>query len=503
MLFMIFNDLKKLYLFIENNALKSNTMKRIFLCFFVVVLSLSINAKVVLPQIIGDNMMLQQNTRANIWGWDKADRMITVATTWSNETYTVKTGKDGRWLVKIKTPAASYKVYEITISDGDKTTIRNVLVGEVWFASGQSNMEMPLNGFWNCPIAKSNEVIALSGENEKRIRFVKIPKTPATTPQDSVPGKWVECTPENAPDFSATAYFYADFLTHALNVPVGIIDCNWGGSRVESWSNRELCEEYGEDLSNSIVMASFDAPNNWTRPLAMFNGMLHPLVNYTIKGFIWYQGESNVGHADQYVQRFSNMIQLWRSLWEEGDIPFYYCQIAPWLYGDGADGISSALLREAQYNAQKVIPNSGMICTNDLVQPYELSNIHPSDKQDVGMRLAFMAMNRTYGVTSISCYGPEYKSMEVKGNSVALTFDYVNNGYNRTEGIVGFEVAGADQKFYPATQVAVDPNSHIITVKCNDVVQPVAVRYCFTNTAIGNLKNTRGLPVVPFRTDRW
>jgi len=234
----------------------------------------------------------------------------------------------------------------------------------------------------------------------------------------------------------------------------------------------------------------------------MYNAMIRPLIHYTIKGFIWYQGESNVGHHQVYAERLANMVNLWRKDWGLGDLPFYYVEIAPWIYGDGETGTSGALLREAQFKAQFQIPNSGMISTNDLVEDYEKTNIHPRNKIDVGKRLAFMALSQTYGHTGVAGHGPEYKSMEIKGGKIYLSFNHAENGFSRTVGINGFEIAGDDRIFHPA-KVEVDLNNRILIVSNENIPNPVAVRYCFKNFQIGNLYNTRELPVVPFRTDNF
>lgn len=462
------------------------------------IFSNSIGAKVLLPEILSDNMVLQQNAKVNLWGKSDPGKTIEIRPSWTSEITKVKVDPKGNWKVSVVTPSASFTPYSISISDGEKVMLNNILVGEVWFASGQSNMEMPLNGFWNNPVLKANETIAMAGQNEG-IRFVTIPKTAAMEPQETVKGMWQECTPENAPGFSATAYYFALTLYRALHVPVGIIVSSWGGSRVESWTSREILETYPDvDLSEKAI----NSLNPMFRPMLMYNGMIHPLIHYTIRGFIWYQGEANVGKHDVYAERLANMVDLWRKDWGQSSLPFYYVEIAPWIYGDGETGTSGALLREAQFKAQSLIPNSGMISTNDLVEDYEKNNIHPRNKIDVGKRLAFMALSQTYGHTGVAGHGPEYKSMEIKDGKIHLSFDHAENGFSRTVGINGFEIAGDDRIFHPA-KVEVDVNNRILIVSNENIPNPIAVRYCFKNFQIGNLYNTRELPVVPFRTDNF
>ncbi|WP_300724830.1 sialate O-acetylesterase [uncultured Bacteroides sp.] len=455
-------------------------------------------AKVLLPEILSDNMVLQQNTEVKLWGTAKAGAEVKVTPSWSKQTYTVKADKDGKWLLKVATPAASYDTYSITFSDGEDTTLQNILIGEVWFCSGQSNMEMPLNGFWNCPIEGANEMIATAGQ-WKGIRVATIEKNGQLEPVDNCKGSWKVSNPANAPAFSATAFNFATLVNQVLDVPIGIINCSWGGSMVEGWLPASIVKTYPDiDLKRDIRK---EEPHDWWHylsPTLMYNGMLHPLENYTIKGYLWYQGESNVGKHDTYAERLKTMVELWRKEWGQGELPFYYVEIAP--YGAGKT-TGSALLREAQFKAQSIIPNSAMICTNDLVEPYEAWNIHPKDKKTVGHRLAYLALEKTYGIQGIRSVGPVYRSMEVKDNTIILSFDNADDGFNRMKGMEGFEVAGNDHVFYPAQAEVYDNNK--IRVSCPDVANPVAVRYAFRDFQVGNVKNMRELPLYPFRTDNW
>lgn len=364
-------------------------MKKLILSLICLAAAWGAAAKVELPEIIGSDMVLQQNAQCRLWGWADPRATVRIETSWGAEC-TVRSDADGRWSARVNTPAGSYEPQQVTIVSGERVVLDNVLIGEVWFAGGQSNMEMPLRGFNNCPIAGANEIIARAGSMRDRLRYVKIPLTAAYTPQDRVPGKWRPCTVETAPDFTATGYFFAELLADVLHVPVGIVDCTWGGTRVEGWTNREILETYPDiDLTEKGIEATTD----WLRPMVMYNAMLHPVAGYTVRGFLWYQGESNVNQYKDYAVRLSNMVGLWRSLWKQGDIPFYYVEVAPFAYGSG----NGPYLREAQWEARELIPNSGLICTNDLVEPYEATNIHPKNKREVGHRLAYMALNKTYG----------------------------------------------------------------------------------------------------------
>lgn len=469
-------------------------MKRFILLLCGLAAAWNASAKISLPEIIGSDMVLQQNASARLWGWTDPNTEVRITTSWGGGA-TVRSDGTGRWLAEVRTPAGGYEPQRITLSDGEETVLENILVGEVWFAGGQSNMEMPLCGFWACPVEGSNEIIARAGALRGRIRYVKIPKTAAMTPQPRVAGRWQEFTCETAPWCSATGFFFAEQLNATLDVPVGIIDCSWGGSRVEGWLDRATLESYPDEPLTEEAIGGF--AYDYLRPLVMFNGMLYPLTDYTIRGFIWYQGESNVGRHDVYAERLAQMAALWRRLWREGDIPFYFVEIAPYDYGSGA----SPYLREAQWRAAELIPESGIVSTADLVEEYERPNIHPKNKRGVGRRLAYMALNRTYGFRSISCDSPQYASMEVRDGKAYVAMKYAGEGYDRMTDLRGFEICGADRVFRPATaEIGPWPEYRLI-VSSPEVPDPVAVRYAFGDFAPGNLGNTHGLPVAPFRTD--
>ena len=466
-------------------------MKKMLLLLFGLAAAWSVAAKVSLPDAIGSNMVLQQNTNVKLWGWADPHAAVKVVASWGAKA-SAKSDGEGRWEVTLKTPAGSYEPQRITVASGDKRVLDNVLIGEVWFCSGQSNMDMPLGGYWNGLVEGGNEAIACADAQRGRIRFLKVAYSQGYTPQERVPGAWNEFTTATAARCSATAYFFAEMLSRALDVPVGVIDSSWGGSRIECWTPREALETYPDiDLSEKAIAELPD----YMRPMAMYNAMVYPLTRYTVRGFLWYQGESNVGRYMDYAARLADMVSLWRGLWAQDDLPFYYVEIAPFEYGNG----KSPYLREAQCRAQELIPNSGMICTNDLVEPYEFCNVHPKNKRDVGYRLAFMALNKTYGMKEIACQSPQYESMEIRDGKARIRFKYMDQGFNRMADIRGFEICGADKVFYPAD--AVVENQFALVVSSEKVPEPVAVRYCFRDFQPGNLADTRELPVVPFRTD--
>lgn len=457
-------------------------------------------AKVILPDILSDNMVLQQQADARLWGWANPNATVTVRTSWNDKVYQTKTDKEGKWCIAVSTPKASYTAHAIEISDGTPVTLGNVLIGEVWLCSGQSNMEMPLAGFYNCPIEGANEEIALASR-WKGIRVATIERDGHTKPVDRCRGKWEISCPQNAPHFSATAFFFAQMVNKVLDIPVGIINCSWGGSTVEGWLPKEIVSAYPDiDLKRDIRKPTPDWWN-YTSPTIMYYGMLQPLQNYTIKGFLWYQGEANVKKYKTYAGRMKTMVELWRKEWGLGELPFYYVEIAP--YGS-TKWTGRALLRETQYKAESLIPNSAMVCTNDLVEPYEMNNIHPKDKKHVGERLAYQALAKTYRIQGIEADSPAFRTMTIEGNVAVLEFNHAESGFNRMNGMTGFEMAGEDHIFYPAQgEVKWENQKNRIRVTCDKVAKPVAVRYGFRDFLPGNVTNLRGLPLIPFRTDNW
>lgn len=474
--------------------MKKQLIPLLLLCY-----AATLGAKVKLHSLVGDNMIVQQQTDVRLWGTARAGAEIKVTPSWSGQTSTCRADAQGHWLLTVKTPQASMSPYEITFDDGEPLTVKNVLVGEVWLASGQSNMEMPLKGYANyCVKDAAQEIINAS--STPQVRMFNVPHKQEYEPQTECGGSWMVPSIETAPEFSATAWFFAKSLSQALGLPVGIINCTFGGSTVESWTNRELLETY-PDIS--LKPEDHAKMKYWLRPLLMYNGMLKPLQNYTIKGIIWYQGCSNVGRHETYAQRLANMVDLWRKEWGLGEIPFYYAEITPYTYDKPEQAGKAAYLREAQFKAQSLIPNSAMTSTNDLVEPYERYINHPRNKQAVGLRLSLLALNLTYGQKQLMCFGPQYKSWTDKGNEAWISFDHVEMGICRNYDIQGFEVAGEDRVFYPADSVWLHLDTNEVVVSSRKVSKPVAVRYCFHDFQPGNLIGVNELPLVPFRTDDW
>ena len=482
--------------------------KRTFLLAALTVLALGVQAKVRLPHLIGDNMVLQQQTEARLWGWAQPGRTVIVTTSWNDTKVWTKADKQGKWLVKVKTPEASYEPLSITFDDGEPLTINNVVSGEVWVCAGQSNMEMPVKGFWMCPVKDYNQVV-IDAKNHSGVRSVKIPSVMRAEPQDDAQCEWRVCSPKTVGEFSATGYFFARTMHQALDIPIGLIEANKGGSRVESWLTKENLEKYTSDPTDSVEISKKWAEYDYHRSLLWGNGTFNPILNFTVKGILYYQGCSNVGDpGDQYSQRMKLLVEQWREQFALGEIPFYFVQIAPYRYDDDNNAISGALLREQQFKASQIIPNSSLVCINDLVYPYEYSQIHPTQKQQVGERLAYTALARDYGFECILYQSPTYKDMLVKDDAV---FIHLDNNYHTDapfEDIQGFEVAGEDRVFHPAQarhfwQPGGGYWDEAIMITSPEVKKPVAVRYCFKNFQIGNVKNGGNLPLFPFRTDEW
>jgi sialate O-acetylesterase len=448
--------------------------------------------QVKLPAIFSDNMVLQQQTEAALWGKKTLNSTVRVTTSWNNRSYSVVADKDGNWKVKVSTPKAGGP-YSITITDGKPVTISNIMIGEIWVCSGQSNMEMPMKGYKSQPITGSNEYIATSLNNQ--IRLINIPKATSLTLVDDFKSNWKTCEPENVSEFSATAYFFGLMLNNVLKVPVGLICTSWGGTRIEPWISENGLKNFDwvklPDKTKALSGNSIQQT-----PTVLFNAMINPIVGYGIRGAIWYQGESNKNEPSQYQKLLPGLVENWRFVWGIGEFPFYYVQIAPFDYGP--TGLNSAYLREAQLKASNAIPNIGMACIMDTG---EKDIIHPANKKAAGDRLAYQALVKTYGKKGYAADGPVFKEMKVEGSIVRLTFDNAVNGLiSLGKELSCFEVAAANKRFYPAKAFVTNQG---ITIFCPSVAEPVAVRYAFKDFIVGDLFNTEGLPASSFRTDTW
>ena len=444
-------------------------------------------AKLWTPAILSDNMVLQQESNVTIWGWTtNTSETIKVMGSWNNTAVTTK-AYQGVWSVSLPTPIAGGP-YTVTIESHEKLVIQNVLIGEVWVASGQSNME------WSASQGILNAEEEISNANYPNIRFFQVDRHYAKHPQEDTPGFWVECTPETMKGFSAVAYFFGRNIHMKLDIPMGLINSSWGGTPVETWIAEELIVGDTELHKAATKVAEKEWwPND---PGWAYNAMIHPLANYNIAGCIWYQGESNRQNPNSYYKSFPLLIDSWRKLWKK-DFPFYFAQIAPFKY-NAFDDIDAAIVRDAQLQTMLNIPNTGMAVTNDIGN---LENIHPLNKQEVGRRLALWALAKTYGMQQLQYSGPIYKSMEIKKGKITLLFGHASEGLiKKGKNLIGFTIAGPDQVFHPAKAKIV---GNTVVVSSTKVKNPVAVRFAFTDTAEPNLFNSEGLPASAFRTDFW
>ncbi|MBE0679992.1 MAG: sialate O-acetylesterase [Bacteroidales bacterium] len=443
-----------------------------------------------LPSIFGNNMVLQQKSDVAIWGKASPNSVVEITTSWNNKKYASRSDNDGRWNIKVSTSQAGGP-FNLVISDGKPMTIRNVLIGEVWICSGQSNMFMPLSGFKNQPVLGSLEFIVTSAN--PKIRLLKVPPKASLTAENDFAGKWEECNPETISSFSATAYFFGRMLNQVLGVPVGLVQTSWGGTRIEPWLSEEGAGRF--DWLTIPGEAPVNREISKDLPTVIFNAMINPLAGYGISGVIWYQGEANRNEPGRYRDLLPALVNDWRTKWNIGEFPFYYAQIAPFNYGSD---VNSAYLREAQLAAAEVIPNSGMA---SLVDIGEENCIHPSNKKVAGERLAYLALSKTYGIKGFVCEGPVLKEMTVDDNIVNLTFRNTPNGLTSYgKELSCFEVAGENRRFYPAIAYITGKG---VSLFSPSVSKPVAVRYAFKDYVRGDLYNTEGLPASSFRTDNW
>jgi len=460
-------------------------MKKLFLYAVVLLLPTVLPAAIRLPALVGSNMVLQQNDSVTIWGWANPSEKIMVFTGWDNQTATVTTSGDAKWALKVHTPAAGGP-YEIRLKGSNEIVLKNVMVGEVWLCSGQSNMEY---SYYNGIRQIAAELPVCSNNN---IRFFNIPKTTAAYPQDDCPGSWQVCDSNSLKPFSAVGYFFGLKLQQSLGVPVGLINASWGGTPAEVWAPEHVVS----DQPQLSAAAAKLVPAAWWpyKPGYAYNAMIAPLINFNIKGVIWYQGEANVNTADTYTPLFTGMIQAWRDAWHQ-PLPFYYVQIAPFTYGKE---YQAALLREAQAGSS-VLPGTGMVVVSDVTD--NVKDIHPQDKRTVGNRLAGWALGENYGKTGFSWKSPVFKEMSISKNKAVLRFSNVPTSLRiNGKAPVALFIAGADHIFYEAS-AKVEKDALIVWSK--QVEKPEAVRYGFSNTAIGNVFSAEGLPVGPFRTDKW
>jgi len=479
-------------------------------------------AAVKLPAIIADNMILQQNTNVHLWGWANAGETVTVTTGWNKKPVTVVAGTDGKWMVTVKTTKAGGP-YNIRFAGTNTLEVNNVLLGEVWLASGQSNMEFFMRKMSGGYTGVLNYEEEIKAADYPMIRTIDIPNKVADEPQQDFTGVWKVCSPQTADTFSAVAYYFARAIHKATGYPIGIVNATWGGTPAESWTRKEIlegdsslqvildrykkqCDEYPAayekfkaeldkwkaDTSKTKPAAPREpmGPRHSNSPYKLYNGMIAPVLSYTMKGFIWYQGEGNAGRAAQYHRLFPAMIANWRNDFHNEKMPFYFVQISP-------HRSQNPEIREAQLYTLRHVAHTGMVVTTDNGDSLD---IHPRNKKLVGERLALWALKNDYGKKDLEPSGPLYKSMKQEGNKIRISFDDADGLVAKDGDLKEFTIAAADENFVPAKAVI---EGNTVVVWSDAVSSPVAVRFAWKTVPWPNLYNKADLPASPFRTDNW
>lgn len=493
--------------------------KRLPVLFLLLAQVLRADAAIVLPALISDNMVMQQNAPVHIWGNAKPGEKVTVSIL--NQNRTTVADKEGKWQIWLQ-PMTSKSTVTMTVSGENSITVNNILIGEVWFAAGQSNME------WD--VSQSNNAAEeIASANYPFIRIFDAVRSISDSAKTDIKGKWVVCSPETIKNITAAGYFFTRGIYNSLKVPVGLIEASWGATRCEAWSPQEvfkadprlsfwqtkwtdyvksfpgLQEAYqkkwaawkGEadraKAAGNPIPKEPEAPQlfNKTKPSSIYNGVVAPLTNYTIRGVIWYQGENNAykDEAFSYRYLFPAMIQSWRAAWKQGDFPFIFAQLSTlrnhpyW-----------PVLRESQAEALK-LKNTGMAVTYDVG---DSTNAHYHNKQAVGKRLELVARSLVYG-DNVEASGTQFRQMTFEGKAIRVWFDHGKGLKSSSSNeLTGFEIGGEDGKLYPA-QAVIDGES--IVLSSPQVKKPLIVRYAFKDAIVANLINETGLPAVPFRTD--
>lgn len=459
----------------------------------------AVSAKVTLPSLLGDHMVLQQQALVNLWGEAAPGAKVTVVPSWGGQKQVTQADEAGHWAVRVQTPPAGGP-YTIAFRDRDEVLLEDVLIGEVWICSGQSNMQMPMTGYSGQPVFGAQQALMKAGQL-KTMRLFEVPMVGQNTVQDTCGGVWSETNSKSLSSFSATGYFFGKYLLDALGVPIGLIRSANPGTRIEAWMPVASAQKIEPNVLATDT--TFSRKSNYTGVL--YNAMIAPLTRITARGFIWYQGESNGRNYKQYGALMQEMVARWRADWEatgavqRGDqMPFYYVELAPFAYEDREEGTLLSRLVEQQVEALRVIPNAGIAATVDVGEAWD---IHPPRKEIVGERLARLALVQTYGLEGISALSPRFEAVEFADSVATVTFITDSPLSTKVKKITGFEVAGDDRVFHPAQAKVMAAKKVALTSTAVKV--PVAVRYSFRNVMDSDLCNTALLPALPFRTDRW
>lgn len=467
-------------------------MKRLVSLFSLLLLWSALYAKVTLPSIWGDGMVLQQQSKVVFTGQSTTGKKVYAVASWNGKKVYADRQEGQQWTLTLETPAYGGP-YTITFNDGDKLVLKNILIGEVWFCSGQSNMEMPVKGFRGQPVYGSQPYI-VSANAKRPLRLYTVKNAWSTTPKtEGIDGYWTELSPKEVANFSATAYFFGDLLQRTLDVPVGLIHCAWSASKIEAWMSRETLEQFAEVELPDVQATEF----GWSAgtPTLLWNAMVNPWKGFPVKGVIWYQGEANSPAPALYKKLFPAMVAEWRAFFQSPELPFYYVQIAPW-QSEGSDKFDWALFRQCQLELMYEVPGTGMVITTDAGSE---KFIHPPYKIKVGERLAYWALARTYGLEGFTYSGPIYRQCQMNGRQVEVDFEFGEDGLGPENQLVeGFELVDEAGNIHPAKAEIIGGSSKV-KVWNDSVPSPVEVRYCFRNYKVGTLQNNAGLPAAPFR----
>lgn len=468
----------------------------VFILFMFLLSSITVQAQIELPSFFGDNMVLQQNQNISIWGKDTPNTSITIASSWGSKAKAMSDSK-GLWSTSLKTKKGSFKPQSIIIKGSNTKKLENILIGEVWFCSGQSNMAMPLTGLGKSKVLKADKYLEIA--NNKNIRLFNNSRTASVSPSFDVNGEWEESDEISAEKFSAIGYIFGAKLYEMLNVPIGIIESAWGGTRIESWIPKEVLINYkGIKFSNSLPIDQ----NKQKKPSFLYNAMIYPFQNFNVKGVLWYQGESNRSDPEPYYNYMDDLIASWRNQWKNKNLPFYFVQIAPYNYTKYKKTPAKKvnMIREAQLKIAQNIKNTGVVVTTDAG---DCDDIHPSKKEMIANRLSNMALVKQYNFKDLNNRSADFKKMSVKNNRIIAKFKFQKNDYFiKSEDANGFSIASLNKKFYPAkVRFSKDKKSLILYNK--HVKDPVAIRYGYEDCFESNLKTNSDLPISIFRTDDW
>jgi sialate O-acetylesterase len=462
--------------------MKNNFYSKFIVTVVLLLISLQFTfSNISIPEIFSDNMVLQRRSEVTFWGWANTGETVTIKADWLSEAVSVQAGNQGTWKLVLKTSEAGGP-YTISIKGYNELTLRNVLIGEVWLCSGQSNME------WSARSGIANAEQEINNSSNPAIRLFSVFHSTSQYPQDHFTGEWAECSPATMANFSIIAYFFARKLNHDLGIPVGVINSSWGGTPAESWMPGEVIQN--DDYLNKAAAMQKPVPWGPVEPARIYNSMISPMIPFRIAGVLWYQGEANTVNAYAYKKMLSGLIGSWRSKWGY-DFPFYFAQIAPYRYGKPFEGVE---VRDAQRRVLEVA-GTGMVVLSDIG---DTTDIHPRNKFDAAVRFANLALNRYYGALKQEDSGPLYKGMTVEKDKVVVSFDHNAGLHAVGDKITCFEVAGSDRIYYPAFAKIKDQK---VIVRSDKVKSPVTVRFAWSNTATPNLFNGAGLPASCFITE--